>query len=523
MSLGGNVNGRAAIPREWILRIHLSDSMRSLQLQQRQGTTVTSDRPRLSPSPINNRTAVPDRTSQLAAIVEFSSDAIFSRTFDGTVTTWNQAARRMFGYSADEIVGRSCRVLLPPGRREEYRHLAERIRSGETVQHFETERVRRDRTVFPVSLALSPIKDATGRLVGVSTIARDMTEQRQMREALQRSERELTDLFEEASLGLMWISPEGTILRANRALLSLLQCRPKQCLGWPLRRFHAEAAFIHELLTRLAGRQSLRNLSLELVTTRQEIRPVMIDANAFWEKGRLVHSRWFVRDLSQRKRLEREVLELSDRERRSFAQELHDGLGQQLGGIAYLTNVVHERLTARASPEAGEVERIFVLVRNAIEQTRRLARGLSPIRLEPEGLTDALGELAAQTSDVFGVCCNFQSERPIRVEDSVLAGHFYRIAQEAVNNALKHARAKKIVIRLKFEKGLLSLAVEDDGKGFVTPSPSRSGLGLRIMQYRADLVRGRLAVGPRPKGKGTKVTCVAPCSSETCHETETLR
>jgi PAS domain S-box-containing protein len=468
----------------------------------------------LKDSDLNLRAAEPsfppDLKSQLAAIVEFSNDAIFSRTFGGTITTWNAGAERMFGYAAGEIIGRSSRVLLPPGRREEYRELLKRMRAGQPVQHFETDRVRKDGRLLQVSLALSPVRDSSGRLIGISTIARDITEQRRMREALARSQRELTDLFEEASVGLMWISANGTVLRANRALLSLLHCRPSQCLDHPLSRFHADGEVIADLLARLAGRQTLRNLATELRTAHGEIKPVLMDANAFWENGQLVHSRWFVRDISQRKRLEREVLELSDRERRSFAQELHDGLGQQLGGIAYLANVLHERLAESRLPEADEAARIFTLVRNAIEQTRRLARGLSPIRPEPEGLTDALNELAAQTREVFRVDCQFKRQGSVLVEDFVLAGHFYRIAQEAVNNALKHAAAHQIEIRLSGDPKRLTLAVRDDGKGIGPLSPRRSGLGLRIMQYRADLVRGRLMVGPRPDGRGTEVSCTAP-------------
>ena len=454
----------------------------------------------------------PDLKSQLAAIGEFSNDAIFNRTFDGIITTWNYAAERMFGYTPDTIIGRSSRVLLPSGRLEEFRDLVKQIRAGQKVQHFETTRLRKDGSQLQVSLALSPIIDSAGRLIGISTIAREISEQRRLREALARSERQLADLFEEASVGLMWLSSEGIILRANRALLTMLQCGPNECIECPLSQFHADAAVIGELLAWLANRETLRNFATEFRTVNGEIRHVLIDANAFWEHGEFVHARCFVRDISQRKRLEREVLELSDRERRCFAQELHDGLGQQLGGIAYLANVLHEQLVERRAPEAGEAERIFVLVRNAIEQTRRLARGLSPIGGDAEGLANALRELAAQTQEVFKVVCRFRCRQLVSVEDPVLAGHLYRIAQEAVNNALKHSEAQIIEIRLHSCARHLILAVRDNGHGIGILSPRRSGLGLRIMQYRAELIRAHLTVRRRPHGKGTEVHCVAPCS-----------
>jgi PAS domain S-box-containing protein len=452
----------------------------------------------------------PDLKDQLSAIVEFSNDAIFSRTFDGTILTWNSAAERMFGYTSGEMIGRSSRILLPRRRREEYRELVARIQAGQRVQHFETDRICKDGKLVQVSLALSPICNAEGRLVGIATIARDITDQRQVREALARSERELADLFEEASVGLIWISPKGLILRANRALLALLQCRPAHCLGRSLTTFFPDGAMLNDLLDSLSARQTVRNVTTDFRTTKGEAKPVLVDANSFWEHGQFAHSRWFVRDISQRKRLEREILELSDRERRSFAHELHDGLGQELGGIAYLTNVLHEQLLESRAPEAADAGRISELVRNTIELTRQLARGLSPISSDPEGLADALGELALQTREVFKVACAFHCFRPVLVVDSDVAGHFYRIAQEAVNNALKHGQARRIDIQLSNLERHLQLIVRDDGTGIGPLPPRRSGLGLRIMQYRADLVRGRLWVRPAKRGRGTEVKFTAP-------------
>jgi len=205
------------------------------------------------------------------------------------------------------------------------------------------------------------------------------------------------------------------------------------------------------------------------------------------------------------------LLESSDRERRGFAQELHDGLGQQLGGVAYLSNVLREKLAERNAPEAADATRIFGLVREAIEQTRRVSRGLSPIRPEPEGLTIALGELAGQTAGLFRVRCRFQCPKPVSIGDTILAGHLYRFAQEAVNNALKHAEARRITIRLRRDQERVTLVVADNGKGIGQLSPTRQGLGLRIMQYRAGLIRGTVNLQPR-RGGGTEVICSAPCS-----------
>jgi PAS domain S-box-containing protein len=459
-----------------------------------------------SPGASSARRAVRD---ELAAIVEHSNDAIFSRTFDGRITTWNAAAARIFGFSAAEIIGRSSRVLLPRGRLDEFRQLMVRMRRGEVVEQFETEHRRKDGQRIHVSLTLSPIRDVSGRLAGFSTIARDITARRHLRDSLARREQELEDLFGEASVGLAQVARDGTILRVNHAFAELLASPAEQVTGRTLMDFHPDPAAVKGLLHRLTLRQTLHNFPTELRSRDGSVRHVLVDANALWENGRFVHSRWFVRDISRRKQLERELLELSERERRGFAQELHDGLGQQLGGIAYLSNVLREKLTARNTPEAGESARIFALVREAIEQTRRISRGLSPIRPEPDGLMIALRELAAQTSELFRVRCRFYCPQPVLMEDSSRAGHLYRIVQEAVNNALKHAKPRHVNLRLRRACGKLILVVTDDGIGIGPIPPHREGLGLRIMQYRASLVRGTLVVQPR-RGRGTEVICSVP-------------
>jgi PAS domain S-box-containing protein len=479
--------------------ISSSNDIRSRPASPLDGITIRS---RLDP-------AWPDPRGQLAAIVEHSNDAIFSRTLGGTITTWNAAAERAFGYTAEEIIGKSSRVLLPGGNRDEFRKLLARIRRGQSVKHFETERIRKDGARIQVSLTLSPIRDSIQRLIGYSTVARDISDQRRIREMLARRERELNDLFEEASVGLLMVSPEGLILRVNRAFVAMLDCDRKKVINRALKTFLPDASGLDDLLQRLARRETLHNFPAEFRTAGGRSCFVLVDANGLWEHGRLIHSRWFVRDISRRRRLERELIELSEREKRRFAQELHDGLGQQLGGVAYLSNVLRERLAERQAPEARDAARIFSLVRNAIGQTRRVARGLSPIRSEPEGLVDALRELAAQTKELFGVRCRFVCPRPVPVSDPVLAAHLFRIAQEAVNNARKHARPRSVRIRLKRNADRVMLTVADDGKGIGPVSPTRKGLGLRIMQYRASLVQGALSVRRRT-GRGTEVLCSAP-------------
>jgi len=339
-------------------------------------------------------------------------------------------------------------------------------------------------------------------------VARHLAEPRRILEALERSEGELTDLFEQASIGLLFTTGRGRILRTNPALLSLLECRPEETVGRSLARFHSDRTVLPDLLSRLARRETLRNFQTVLRSRRGRLKEVLIDASALWQAGKLEHIRWFIRDITRRKQLEREVLAASERERRTFARELHDSLGQHLIGIAYLSNVVRHRLAEAGSPETAELARICRLLQQAIEETRRVSRGLSPVRPGPDGLATALAELAAHTRGVFGISCHLLCPQPVLVSDSEAATHLYRIAQEAVSNALRHGRARRVTIHLRQLGTRVTLRVTDNGIGISALSPRRKGLGLRVMQYRTGLLQGTLAVRPR-RPTGTEVVCAA--------------
>jgi PAS domain S-box-containing protein len=212
----------------------------------------------------------------------------------------------------------------------------------------------------------------------------------------------------------------------------------------------------------------------------------------------------FVRDITERKRLEQEILDISSREQRRIGQDLHDGLCQELAGIQLMAEVLEQDLKSkRDSAQAG---RIAESVRRAISHTRMLARGLSPVEVENNGLMSALHELAQSTGALFHVACSFQCPAPVLVRDNAAATHLYRIAQEAINNAVKHGRARSIVIRLAAEGKTVRLRVEDDGAGFQEPPAGHHGMGLHIMKYRSEVVGAKLTVAPAPK-RGTIVTC----------------
>ena len=217
-----------------------------------------------------------------------------------------------------------------------------------------------------------------------------------------------------------------------------------------------------------------------------------------------------IRAEAERHRLERQLLEITDREQARIGQDIHDGLCQHLVSLAFDANTLARELASQRGTQVARARRMAELADQAITETRQLARGLFPVRLESEGLPPALEELAKSTRDRFKIHCRFRSKGNVTVASSTVATHLYRIAQEAVANAVKHSQARVISIDLTAGDDKLRLKVEDDGKG-LRPKTSKGadGMGLHIMDYRARSIGGTLQVTSRPHG-GTKVFCCVP-------------
>ncbi len=214
------------------------------------------------------------------------------------------------------------------------------------------------------------------------------------------------------------------------------------------------------------------------------------------------------RETAERERLEREMLGVTEREQRRIGQDLHDGLCQHLTGTALVSQVITERLRREGHGEADRAQRLVDLVEEAIVLARGMAKGLYPLELRADGLMQALEEFAVTTSEIFGIDCRFVCHSPVLMPDSPTAIHLYRIAQEGVNNAIKHGKATEVTILLEEAENELRLAISDNGGG-IAPAARNDGLGLRIMADRAKMVGGSFRVGPaRPCG--TELVCLVP-------------
>jgi signal transduction histidine kinase len=217
--------------------------------------------------------------------------------------------------------------------------------------------------------------------------------------------------------------------------------------------------------------------------------------------------------IRERQQLEALVLNISEREQQRIGQDLHDGLCQQLTGIKFKNSLLQQKLAEHGSAEARDAREIDTLLSEAIEQARNQALGLHPVRLEAEGLKTALHELAASINDVFGIECVCTFPDSVSIRDHAVAIHFYRIAQEAITNAIKHGKAKKIQLQLAERDGDFHLNIRDDGIGFTTLQSAHKGMGMHIMNYRARTIGATLEVH-HGEGRGTTITCSLPVQIE---------
>ncbi len=211
-------------------------------------------------------------------------------------------------------------------------------------------------------------------------------------------------------------------------------------------------------------------------------------------------------EIDRRARLEQEILQISEREKRRIGQDLHDSLCQELAAAAFFLQSTAEKLGPKKATEVKALTEAAKIVNDNVGLARDLARGLHPVELGVSGLTNALRELAFRTHQ--GVACRFECPKPIRISDDAISLNFYRIAQEAVTNALKHAKATEIVITLLRNRSGLVLTVEDNGQG-ITAKKNLHGMGQHIMVYRANAIGATCETSPR-KGGGTCVRCVLP-------------
>src|SRR5262249_33632174 len=403
---------------------------------------------------------------------------------------------------------------------------------------------RKDGKLIDVSLTISPIKGSKGEIVGISKIARDITKQKQTERRLAEQAR-LLDLTNEAILvrdsrdritywnhgakELYGYSAEEALGKVTH---KLLQTKHSEPLDQIQKKFERAGRWNGELTHTSKDGQKIVVMShwaldrdelgrrghvLETntdITQRKHAEVALQRSRDVLEK--LVEKRTralqianaeLTGEVERRKGLEGEILTISDREQQRLGQELHDGLCQHLTAVAFMARSVALRLTNHRVIDAADIEKIAELVNTAAIDTRNLSRALHRIDIDAAGFADALRDLVDR--EIWKIPCRLEVSPSFHIEHDAAAAQLYRIAREAVINANKHAKARQIVIKLERLGQQMILRVTDDGIGVSEELQLKRGLGFHIMNYRAELIGGRLEIDS-PKNGGTRVSCYWP-------------
>jgi PAS domain S-box-containing protein len=481
---------------------------------------------------LTERNRAEEDRARLAAIVQSSDDAIVGKTLSGIVTSWNEGACRLFGYTAEEMVGEPLLRLIPPDRLDEEPTILARLRRGEHVEHFETVRRHKDGSLVDVSVSISPIRDASGRIVGASKIARDVGGRKRAQAAVDQANERLREHAMVLELAPILVRDmDNRIVLWTRGAETLYGFSKEEALGRISHdlfqtTFPESVEYFDEILRRTGrweGALVHRKRDGErLVVASQQIiyhdlrgQPVRIlEANAdITERQRaeteLNQSREQLRALADR------LLKAREEEATRIARELHDQFGRYLTTIKMEVRSIERDLTGELTPDVARVlrekaETIGQTVDETVQTVREIATQLRPGLLDDLGLAAAIEWQAKDFQKRSGILCalTLPEDDPDLSRDQATA--IFRIFQEILTNVARHAQATRVWAHLGDEQGALVLEVEDNGVG-ISPAQlaERRSLGLLGMRERVGAFGGAVEI-VGSKGQGTTVKVRMP-------------
>src|SRR5581483_5132253 len=338
------------------------------------------------------------------------------------------------------------------------------------------------------------LKDALNPVI-IERVIRYSIQHAATLKALKKSNERFRLLFERSMDAILISNNRGELVEANTAACALLGIPREKLLELKWSDLVARALRLTTEPRSRLGEVALRRPDGEVLFIEYSSTQLAVDLNLS-----------ILRDVTERRRLEDEIQEISEREQRRLGQDLHDGLGQSMTGIACLAKVLQQRLAEKDLPEAEGAGNIATLINEALQQTRRISRGLCPVVLDNNDIEAALELLAENLRAMFSVSCELQFDPEINITDHAVAVHLYRIAQEAATNAVKHGQAKNIELSFVAAQSRLILRVKDDGKGFPAEQTKSKGMGLRVMHHRARMIGAALSIRQLKEG-GVLVTC----------------
>ena len=418
--------------------------------------------------------------------------------------------RPIAGLTPDPWLGAPVEDFAPPEDRARVHDIFERVINTGAAEDFEQVFTDSSHKLRCLEMRVRAVQSGD-RMLGAVVNITEVTEQRAQRDTLRTQARIIETMRE----GVVLVDAASMIVRlTNPTFERLFGYRSGELIGLSVEPLIGVPGHHRKKFERM-----FREQEYAAGPPPVEIECVRRDGSRFvascvispLSMGGTDHWLAVVNDVTEKKRLERGIIDIANREQQRIGSDLHDGLGQELTGIALMLRGVVAQLNKEESDARLDVEDIIGLVNNAIENTRTLARGLSPVSAESGGLVAALRALATRASERYGVHVEFRdaTARALRLND-VYATHLYRIAQEALTNVVRHSFASEVTICLETVGDELQLRIDDNGRGFVQQrEDSALGLGLKMMRYRAQMLGGDLVLEPSAEG-GASVRCSCP-------------
>ena len=489
----------------------------------------------------------------LAAIVASSDDAIVSKGLDGIITSWNKSAERIFGYTAEEALGRHITLIIPDDRRDEEVHILERLRRGERVDHFQTVRVRKDGSFLDVSLTISPVRDTAGRVIGASKVARDITDQRRSEQALRESEERFRAIVETTPDCVTLIGHDGTLLHMNSPGLQMVGASsPDEVVGKSIYDVIApeHRDKFRAFNERVCGGEK-GSLEFDIVGLGGETRQMETHAAPLRNPDGTVHLA-VTREVSERRRAEenyrelaetleaevrvrtvelenrnvevlrqsellrefsRRLLQAQDEERRRIARELHDSAGQTLTVLGMNVAQLVQRAGRNAPDLATAAEMIQEMVQQLHREIRTASYLLHPPLLDESGLSSALHWYVDGLGDRSDLKISLDISDEVGRLPRDLELMVFRLVQECLTNIHRHSGSQTASIRMVREANTVTVEVKDRGKGMSAEKLAEvqargSGVGIRGIRERLRQFEGSLNI--ESDSSGTQIFATIP-------------
>lgn len=337
----------------------------------------------------------------------------------------------------------------------------------------------------------------------------EIKEREQAEAALRVSEEKYRSVMEATPDPIVVYDMTGKVTYMNPAFTRVFGWEPEDCVGKRMDHFVPKENWEETQagIEKIISGQKVVGVETRRLTKSGQLTEVSIRGGVYRDvKGNPIGSVIAHRNITDLRRLERQVMDISDKERQKIGQDLHDDLGPHLIGIEGLIKVLENNLSGTGHEKAGLASQVSKLIKEAVEKTRQFARDLCPVYLVDHGLESALKELAENTRSIFGIQCRFYCRKPVPIADHTVSNHMFRITQEAVHNAIKHGKAKRVNISLRMDKKQIELSIKDNGRGIPKKIMSK-GMGLRIMGFRAKMIDAILDIRKAPKS-GTLVNII---------------